>query len=507
MALRTIRGMYGTNETSRSGVDLLPGETVISIRRVASARHTHYADAVQALTALASAGDSSEIGRRGPLLAAIAEPGNADPALHIFEAVFGRDSLISALCVSRRFPRLLLETVRYLAARQGRTHDESRAEEPGKIPHEVRSPDDPVAQRLTAERGWGWPYYGSTDATPLFILACARCATLSGASLDTPLRLHDDSAISLRQSMQKAAEWLAAKLESSDAGFLESPAQVHGGLANQTWKDSWDAFSSSSGKVIPPPIAAVEVQALAFDAAVAAARLLSKDTPHLATRLQAAAARVRNAVVDILWLEDRQYFALGAHAPSGHARYQPLGVASSNMGHLLDSGLLEGAEYSEMRRSIVQKLFSSELLCAGGIRTLGSKEIRYRPTSYHNGSCWPWDTAKIARGLRRFGYKGLADILAQRVANVCLEFGGFPEFCSGYSDAIEFNDRVVDICDEDGRLNRVAQPPQQVQAWTVAAIIEFESERTSSLQSRSVPPAADRDLETRIIDCPRGRAT
>lgn len=486
--------------TSGTQLDLLPGEVVVSIRRVDGERRPHYPDAIRALTALARVDSPARIGQRGPVLAAIAHPGEDDPELHSFEAVFGRDSLISALSAGSRFPALLLETVRYLAIHQGRNFDESKAEEPGRIPHEIRSPDDPVAKRLTAENGWGWPYYGSIDATPLFLLACARCAAASEACLDTALTRNDGSMTSLRQSVREAAEWLAGKLESSAAGFLESSVQGRGGLANQTWKDSWDAYSCADGKIVAPPIASVEVQALAFDAARSAARLLRDETPELAARLQAAASRVRAAVLDILWLKDSGYFALGAHHLRPDRGYQPLSVASSNMGHLLDSDLLAGLEFEEIRRQIVEKLFTPQLLCAGGIRTLGTDEGRYRAGSYHNGSCWPWDTAKIARGLRRFGFDSLAGILAQRAVDVCVEFGGFPEFCRGHADSIQFNTRVVDVRDQDGRPNRIEQPPQQVQAWTVAAIIEFESECALNPQPRPAVNATHQNFEAQIVD-------
>lgn len=469
---------------------------IVSTRRVGGERRPHYPDAIRALTALARVDSPARIGQGGPVLAAIAQPGEDDPALHSFEAVFGRDSLISALSVASRFPRLLLETVRYLAAHQGRNLDESKAEEPGRIPHEIRSPDDPVAKRITAEHGWRWPYYGSIDATPLFLLACARCV----AWLDTALTRNDGSVTSLRQSVREAAEWLAGKLESSAAGFLESSVQGRGGLANQTWKDSWDAYFSADGKIATPPIASVEVQALAFDAARSTARLLRDETPELAARLQAAASRVRDAVLDILWLKDSGYFALGAHHLRPHGGYQPLSVASSNMGHLLDGDLLAGPEFEQVRRQTVEKLFTPELLCAGGIRTLGTNEVRYRAGSYHNGSCWPWDTAKISRGLRQYGFDNLAGVLAQRVVDVCVEFGGFPEFCRGDADSIHFNTRIVDVRDQDGRPNRIEQPPQQVQAWTVAAIVEFESERAFNPQPRPAASATSRNFEAQIID-------
>jgi glycogen debranching enzyme len=486
--------------TPATQVDLLPGETIVFIRQVRPRTRAHRLDAPYALAALARVDSPAQIGLRGPVLAAIARPGEDDPELRAFEAVFGRDSLISALFAGSAFPRLLLQTVRYLAVHQGLRTDESKQEEPGKIPHEIRSPDDPVAQRLTADHGWEWPYYGSIDATPLFLIACARCAAISKGCLDTVLTREDGSVTSLRQSVQKAAEWLLGKLESSAAGFLESAIPPDGGLANQTWKDSWDAYSAADGQIVTPPFASVEVQALAFDAARAAGRLLADQAPELAGRLRAAASEVRNSVLRILWLERSGYFALAARPAATCSGYEPLAVLASNMGHLLDGQLLAGTECEQMRRQMIEKLFTPELLSVGGIRTLGTQEVRYRAGSYHNGSCWPWDTAKIARGLRRFGFHALAGILARRVQDVCEEFRGFPEFCRGDSDSIRFNDRIVDVRDASGRLNRIEQPPQQIQAWTAAAVIELEAGKSpSSLGGHGAAPA-DQVFEAQLVE-------
>jgi glycogen debranching enzyme len=481
-------------------IDLLPGETVVSNRRISAQTHRNRLDAADTLAALARVDSPARIGQRGPVLAAIARPGDDDPALHSFEAVFGRDSLVSALSVGSRFPRLLLETVRYLAAHQGLRTDESKQEEPGKIPHEIRAPDDPVARKLTADHGWGWPYYGSIDATPLFLLACDRCAAIEAGSLDALLTREDGSVTSLRQSLRKAAEWLVGKLESSAAGFLESPVPPGGGLANQTWKDSWDAYSAADGKIVKPPFASVEVQALAFDAARAAAGLLASQAPGLAARLRAAASQVRKSVLRIMWLDRSGYFALAARQVTAHGRYEPLAVSTSNMGHLLDSQLLADAECAQIRRRMIESLFGPAMLTAGGVRTLGVQEVRYRAGSYHNGSCWPWDTAKIARGLRRFGFHSLAGILTRCVLDVCEVFGGFPEFCRGDADSIRFNDRIVDIRDPSGRLNRIEQPPQQIQAWTVAAVIELEAEHSSPSHRRHGAPKADQRLEAQLVE-------
>jgi glycogen debranching enzyme len=281
--------------------------------------------------------------------------------------------------------------------------------------------------------------------------------------------------------------------------LLESPVPPAGGLSNQTWKDSWDAYSAADGQIVTPPLASVEVQALAFDAARAAAGLLAGETPRLAARLGAAASKLRNSVLRILWLDGSGYFALAARPSTAQGGYEPLAVAASNMGHLLDSQLLAGRELAQIRRRTIETLFAPPMLAAGGIRTLGTREVRYRAGSYHNGSCWPWDTAKIARGLRRFGFHRLAGILGRCVLDVCGEFGGFPEFCRGDADMIRFNDRIVDVRDRDGRLNRIEQPPQQIQAWTVAAVIELQAGQSSTSQ-RGHEATADQLFEAQIAD-------
>jgi glycogen debranching enzyme len=170
------------------------------------------------------------------------------------------------------------------------------------------------------------------------------------------------------------------------------------------------------------------------------------------------------------------------------------------MGHLLDSQLLVGAECAQIRRRMIESLFAPAMLAPGGIRTLGAQERRYRPGSYHNGSCWPWDTAKIARGLRRFGFHRLAGILARCVLDVCDQFGGFPEFCRGDADGIRFNDRIVDVRDPTSRLNRIEQPPQQIQAWTVAAVIELEPDQSLAPRPGYDPPQTDQLFEARLVE-------
>ena len=143
------------------------------------------------------------------------------------------------------------------------------------------------------------------------------------------------------------------------------------------------------------------------------------------------------------------------------------------MGHLLRSKLLDGDKYRHYREAVVWQLFSPEMLSPCGIRTLATDEVRYRPGAYQNGSVWLWDTYYCAEGLRHHGYYGLAANLADRIHMVINVTQRFPEYVRGDDDPYpRINPRIVDVWDENvGRVNRIEQPPQEVQAWTVAADI------------------------------------
>ena len=149
------------------------------------------------------------------------------------------------------------------------------------------------------------------------------------------------------------------------------------------------------------------------------------------------------------------------------------------MGHVLNSRILDGTNKEQIhkRTAILRQLQSPELLCASGIRTLASDEVRFRESAYHNGSVWIWDTHYIAKGARRMHdqeFDLFANDLDNRILNVVKTIGGFPEFVRG-GDKIEVNTRFIDIYDKKAkRINRIEQPPQEIQAWTVSAIISAE---------------------------------
>ena len=456
---------------------LRPGELLVHLERVRRVVPDRPMSAVRALEELTPQAGRLPLGRSGPVAAAGSvrrdEPGEEVPGyLRLFEALFGRDSLTCAQILYPWYPGVARRTVLALAEMQGTRDDVASEEEPGRIPHEVRAPDDPIARRITAERGWAWPYYGSIDATCLWIMLVARIGTGSTGFLATPVTRRDGSAVSLGRCLTDAVDWLVRRL--SGSGLLESRPRFAGSLENQGWKDSWDAYSHADGSLARTgTIASVEVQSLAHDALQAAADLPGPTVR--ADRLRRSADDLRGRILLDFWVDggDSGFFALGTDRDE-RDRPRRLEVKSSNMGHVLLSGVLDGGDPSvtRKRRMLITELTSPDMLCAAGIRTLSEQAARFRPDAYHNGTSWPWDTCVVAAGLRRHGAQAAADDLDRRILAGYLATRHFPEFYSGDDAPVpHVTELVADVVDESGRRNRICRPPQEVQAWTAAAVL------------------------------------
>jgi glycogen debranching enzyme len=363
-----------------------------------------------------------------------------------------------ALTVADLFPRLLEATVLHLARYQGTRYDAMREEEPGRIAHEIRD--------IESNGIWDFPYYGTVDATPLFIRAVVRAIERRPAF-----------AAEIGQALQAAVAWLVGRLAGDDLGLLSHLRSNPQGLENQVWKDSWDSMSHTDGSVCnhASPVASLEAQALAYDALLEAA--VHHANPDALLR---AAARLERAVEEHLWLEDDEggFYAIGVDRDPVSGAPRPLATRASNMGWLLGSRLLDRPELAHRRRRIVDLLFSDELLAAGGVRTLSSREVRFRPRAYHNGNVWPSDNHLISRGLERCGFRDEAQELRRRIVFACRATHRYPEFVAGGEPGSDLiSSRVVDVYDSvNGRMNRVEQPPQEIQAWTVAAVVAIEHE-------------------------------
>jgi glycogen debranching enzyme len=328
-----------------------------------------------------------------------------------FMALFGRDALLTSYMTMLVDPSLALGTLKTLAELQGTSVDALSEEEPGRIPHEVRRG---VSARL-ALRG-GRAYYGTADATPLFVTLLGEVSRWGlGADVLGSLLPHAD----------RALDWITQYGDRDGDGFVEYARATDRGLINQGWKDSWDGINFADGGLAEAPIALCEVQGYVYSAFISRA-VLALDTGdrELAAHWRNRAVALKKQFNERFWLPERGYYAV---ALDRHKR--PVDACTSNMGHCLWSGIVD----DEKAPLVAQRLMSEEMFSGWGIRTLASDMAAFNPVSYHNGSVWPHDNALIAAGLMRHGFVKEA----QRVASAMLEAanyfdGRLPELFCGF---------------------------------------------------------------------------
>ena len=343
------------------------------------------------------------------------DPAHALPAAGLpwFMTIFGRDSILTSLQALPFNSELAATTLRALGERQGSRFDDFRDEDPGRIMHEQRFGE------LTAfEERPHSPYYGSADATPLYLVLLDEYERWTG---DTEL-VRD-----LEHEARAALHWIDTYADLQGNGYISYQRRNEDtGLENQCWKDSWDSISYRDGTLPGFPRATCELQGYAYDAKVRAARLARNvwRDPHLAGRLEAEAAALKRRFNPDFWVEDGGYFALALDADG-----RQVDALSSNIGHLLWSGIVERGK----ARSVARHLMGDRLFSGWGVRTMAEGEARYNPIGYHVGTVWPFDNSFIAWGLRRYGYRAEAARVAAGILDAAEFFGGrLPEAFSGY---------------------------------------------------------------------------
>jgi glycogen debranching enzyme len=330
-----------------------------------------------------------------------------------FMTMFGRDSILTSLQALPFTSELAATTLRALGDWQGIGVDDFRDEDPGRILHEMRYGE------LTAfEERPHSPYYGSADATPLFVVL-----------LDEYERWTGDRALvrELEVESRAALNWIDEYADLQGDGYVwYERRNKKTGLENQCWKDSWDSISFRDGRIPGFPRATCELQGYAYDAKLRGARLARlvwKDAA-LAERLEQEAADLKRRFNRDFWVEDGEYFAL-ALDPEG----KQVDALTSNNGHLLWSGIVDKSK----AKAVAGHLLGPRLFSGWGVRTLAEGEGRYNPIGYHVGTVWPFDNSFIAWGLRRYGFKDEAAVIAAGILDAAEFFEGrLPEAFGGY---------------------------------------------------------------------------
>jgi glycogen debranching enzyme len=351
-----------------------------------------------------------------------------------FMALFGRDALLTGFAALPLGTDDVLDTLEALARRQGRAHDPRTLEQPGRILHELRTGDVGVFGLRPGEA-----YYGTADATPLFVVLLAEA-----------LRWGADRGrvAGLLPAARAAVRWCLEDGDVDGDGFVEAVADPNG-IENQGWKDSGDSMVHADGSMARPPIALVEVQAYVHGALLGLAELeAAVGDPTAAGPLRERAAELAGRFREAFWSERLGGLVMGLDAAK-----RPLAVASSNMGHALWTGILAPDDAER----VAQRVIDPDLFGSWGIRTLGSQEVAYSPLAYHRGTIWPHDTALVAHGLARSGGR-------RAVAQVACEMLALAE---------RFGYRLPELLGGTDRSELPAPVPYPVacspQAWSAAA--------------------------------------
>ena len=295
-----------------------------------------------------------------------------------FMTVFGRDTIITCLQTLLFGPELAVTALHALRDLQSTVDDPVRDAESGKIVHEVRSGK--------AARTWHSAYYGTVDATPLYLIL-----------LSEVWRWTDDAALvhDFRDSAMQALDWIAKRGDLDGDGFVEYLKRSPRGLDNQSWKDSHDSQRFADGRQADPPIAPCEVQGYVYDAKRRTAELAREvwRDRELADRLDQEADELHRRFNESFWIGERNgYYALALDS-----KKNAVDSLCSNVGHLLWSGIVP----PERVDAVVDQLMGDALWSGWGVRTMSTADRAYNPLAYHNGTVWPHDNSLIAWGLAR----------------------------------------------------------------------------------------------------------
>jgi glycogen debranching enzyme len=328
-----------------------------------------------------------------------------------YVTLFGRDSLIVSLQTMAVSARLGIGALHELAQYQAQAMDDWRDAEPGKIPHEIRYGELAHFKRIPHT-----PYYGTADATALFLIVLHEAWKWLG---------NIDLLKQYRDVMLKCLDWIDKCGDLDGDGFQEYKSRSSEGYENMCWKDSGEAIVYPDGSQVKQPKAVCELQGYVYDAWTRTAEVFTAlGEPEQAAKLKKKAQILKDKFAEHFWCEDIGFFAL-ALDPSK----QPVKTIASNAGHCLWSGIAK----PEHAKRVVARFFEPDLYSGWGIRTLSSKNPAFNPHSYHLGSIWPHDNGLIALGFKRYGFHEEAARVARDISEAASFFVGhrLPELYAG----------------------------------------------------------------------------
>jgi glycogen debranching enzyme len=354
-----------------------------------------------------------------------------------YNTAFGRDGIITAMEVLWIAPQVAKDALVFLAEKQATEHNPEKDAEPGKIMHETRTGEMANTEEIPFKE-----YYGTIDATPLFIMLAGMYYKHT-ADITTVEKIWPN--------IKAALSWIDKYGDLDGDGFVEYKHKSENGLTNQGWKDSHDSVMYKNGGLCEPPIALCEVQGYVYSAKKYASELAAalKEVEY-AQQLSKEAVEFRKKFNEVFWDETLDSYVL---ALDGNKK--PCRVVTSNSGHCLFTGIAEYAHAQAMAKTFT----SRDMFSGWGIRTLSAKEKRYNPMSYHNGSIWPHDNALIALGLAQYGFQkeALKVMSALFDASLFIDMQRLPELYCGFERRVN----------EGPTAYPVACSPQ---AWSVATV-------------------------------------